>query len=76
MTEGPRITADDLGLPDVPGSTVSLNLRKVRAKAERDAIVDALAVTGQNLSRTSEILGITRPTLYTLLKKHDLHSDD
>jgi predicted DNA-binding transcriptional regulator AlpA len=29
-------------------------------------------VTGWNLSRTADLLGITRPTLYDLLQKNDI----
>jgi two-component system NtrC family response regulator len=31
-----------------------------------------MTYTDNNVSRTAELLGVTRPTLYNLLKKHDL----
>jgi len=49
-----------------------LNLRLARQRAEREAIRQALAVSGWNLSRAAELLGITRPTLYDLLEKNDI----
>ena len=72
MSDGNRISSLDLGLPESGLATRSLNLREVRDRAEIDAVKDALAITGQNMSRTAELLGITRPTLYSLLKKHGL----
>jgi len=74
MTEGKYVSVEDLGLPaSAEGADISwLNLRVARARAERDAIRQALAVAGWNLSRTAELLGITRPTLYDLLEKNDI----
>jgi two-component system NtrC family response regulator len=74
MCEGKYVTVEDLGLPNAgEGGDMSwLNLRVARARAERDAIRQALAVAGQNLSRAAELLGITRPTLYDLLEKNDI----
>ncbi|MGB5101795.1 MAG: PEP-CTERM-box response regulator transcription factor [Steroidobacteraceae bacterium] len=74
MTEGKYVSVEDLGLPaSEEGADLSwLNLRVARARAERDAIRQALAVAGWNLSRTAELLGITRPTLYDLLEKNDI----
>ena len=73
MTEGKYVTVEDLGLPaEGEASLEWLNLRVARARAEKEAITQALAITGFNLSRTAELLGITRPTLYDLLGKNDI----
>jgi two-component system NtrC family response regulator len=72
MSEGKYITADDLGLPSQSTDFSLLNLRVARQRAERDAIRQALAVCGGNVSRAAELLGITRPTLYDLLEKNDI----
>jgi Bacterial regulatory protein, Fis family len=45
-----------------------------RARAEAQAVRQALAVARGNLSRASELLGVTRPTLYDLLDKHGIDS--
>jgi two-component system NtrC family response regulator len=72
MSEGKYVTVDDLG-PPVDGTHFSyLNLREARQRAERDAIRQAVAVAGGNLSRAAELLGITRPTLYDLLEKNEV----
>ena len=74
MAEGKYIGMDDLGLPGVDraGAGEFLNLRSARQRAESEAIRQALAVSGGNLSRAAELLGITRPTLYDLLGKNDI----
>jgi two-component system NtrC family response regulator len=41
----------------------------VRSRAEFEAVRQALALTQGNVSRTAELLGITRPTLYDLIEK-------
>jgi len=73
MADGDRLSCEDLGLPNPsaePGSTTSdLDLRTVREAAERQAIVAALARTNGNIVKASEMLGVSRPTLYDLMKK-------
>jgi two-component system NtrC family response regulator len=69
MAEGKYVGVEDLGLPQAGDAVSWLNLREVRARAERDALRQAMAVSGGNLSRAAELLGITRPTLYDLLEK-------
>jgi two-component system NtrC family response regulator len=73
MADGERITCDDLGLPSPQrdGSTpaAELDLRTVREAAERQAIVAALARANGNIVKASELLGVSRPTLYDLMKK-------
>ena len=73
MAEGKHVTAADLGLQEPAPSDINfLNLRTVRQQAERRAIEQALLVAGGNLSRTAELLGITRPTLYDLMDKNQI----
>ncbi len=73
MSEGKYVTVEDLGLPGDGGADLSwLNLRVARQRAESEAIRRALAVSGGNLSRAADLLGITRPTLYDLMQKNDI----
>ena len=53
----------------------SLNLREVRQRAESKAIRIALTKSYGNISKASEMLGITRPTLYDLLNKYGLSAE-
>lgn len=72
MVDGDQVRADDLGLQAVAlneGSAVSLDLRVVRKLAERSAVVTALARSDGNIVKASEILGISRPTLYDLMER-------
>ena len=45
------------------------DLRRVREAAERQAILLALARTDGNVAKASEMLGISRPTLYDLMNR-------
>ena len=74
MADSDRLSCDDLGLPPPPASTneaerSDLDLRTVRDAAERQAIVAALARSNGSIVRASEILGVSRPTLYDLMKR-------
>jgi two-component system NtrC family response regulator len=72
MSEGKQINAQDLDL-EVPDESITfLNLRAVRQEAERKVLRQALAQAAGNLSKASQLLGITRPTLYDLMKKHNI----
>jgi two-component system, NtrC family, response regulator len=74
VAEGPLITATDLELRAPDLAPAALNLKEVRAKAERQAVVQALQITTGNIARAADLLGITRPTLYDLLERHGLSS--
>ena len=74
MADSQRVGADDIGLP-VPGAdrgddaVRDLDLRTVREAAERQAVIAALARTNSNIAKASEVLGVSRPTLYDLMHK-------
>ncbi len=73
MAETERLSCEDLGLPSPPAESEAersdLDLRTVREAAERQAIVAALARANGSIVRASEILGVSRPTLYDLMKR-------
>ncbi len=71
MAESPLITPEDLELT-APEEAMPLNLKQVRGEAERRAILRALNHTDSNVSETAKILGVTRPTLYSLMEKYDI----
>jgi len=71
MADGKRVTASDLELScDTSDGDDQLNLRQVRERAERAAIVQALQHCQYNMAQASRLLGITRPTLYNLTDKY------
>ena len=74
MADGSQVSLDDLELPSKEGAgdQEPFNLREVREQAETHAILRALARTDGNVSKTSELLGVTRPTLYNLMKKYGI----
>ncbi len=69
MAEGTLLDAPDLDLGETPEATI-LNLKAVRENADRKAIRLALARTDNNVSTASKLLGVSRPTLYDLMKQY------
>jgi len=73
MADGKLVTAADL---DLEGSDAEdsdqINLKAVRDAADRKAIRRAIARTEGNISNAAKLLGISRPTLYDLIKQHGL----
>lgn len=74
MAEGAFVTADDLDLGDEDTDDLQLNLKAAREAADRSAITRAVARTEGNISSAAKLLGISRPTLYDLMKQYDLHA--
>lgn len=72
MSEGPHITLEDLGLPPGAPQAENIDLRDARNAAEYKVMVKALARTGGNIARASELLGVSRPTLYDLMSHHGI----
>jgi two-component system, NtrC family, response regulator len=72
LCESDQITARDLELDPAAMPAQSFDLRQAREQAERRTIQQALAHAEGNVSLTAELLGVTRPTLYTLLNRYDL----
>jgi two-component system, NtrC family, response regulator len=69
MAEGHLIHGRDLGLDTPVTAPPQLNLAEVRLNAERQALIQALALAHNNVSRAAELLGVSRPTLYDLLER-------
>ncbi|KGJ95970.1 PEP-CTERM-box response regulator transcription factor [Thalassotalea sp. ND16A] len=77
MASGSLIDDVDLGLvwaQSQQAENLDFNLRVIRENAETRAIEKAYAIAEGNMSKTAELLGITRPTLYNLVDKHGLQS--
>ncbi|MGA1676146.1 MAG: PEP-CTERM-box response regulator transcription factor [Pseudomonadales bacterium] len=75
LADGRLVTARDLELKPPEYSiedNMPLDLREVRARGERDAIQRAMARAQDNVSKAARLLGISRPTLYSLLQKYEI----
>ncbi|MEM7042289.1 MAG: PEP-CTERM-box response regulator transcription factor [Pseudomonadota bacterium] len=83
LAEGSMIRASDLSLGATPGAapaqmqkpqqppTEFISLREARDHAERLAVDAAVRKSEGNLSTAAKLLGISRPTLYSLLRRHE-----
>ncbi len=69
----PMVSAEDLGLGDFSGAQLEvITLKAAREHAERDALNRAIVVADGNVSKVAALLGVTRPTVYDLMSKHNL----
>ncbi len=73
MADGKLVGPDDLDLDkENEDAGEALNLKSAREQSDRKMIRHALARSEGNISSTAKMLGISRPTLYDLLKQYDL----
>jgi two-component system NtrC family response regulator len=71
MADGRYIEPEDLELEAV-GDTRLPTLKECREEAEALAIRRALAAADGQVNRAAELLGVSRPTVYHLVKKYNI----
>jgi len=72
MADGQRATPADLDLVAPDEVPEVLNLAQAREEAERREIPRALSRAEGNISQAAKLLGISRPTLYDLMRQHNI----
>ena len=70
LSEGTNLKAEDISLEKK--STVKSSPRQTLDEAEAQTIRDTMARCNGNLTLVAKELGISRPTLYSKLKKYDI----
>ncbi len=70
MCDGGRIGIEDLDFGQAEEAGEPLNLKQVREAADRKAITRAVAQAQGNISQAAKLLGVSRPTLYDLMKQY------
>ena len=76
MADGLLVSATDLELATSTGEPMPFNLREVRDLAERQAVLRALSSATNNVAQAARLLGITRPTLYSLINRFQIEIQD
>ncbi len=69
MCDGRFITPADLGLGQRPAGPAATTLARAMQQSERDIVVAALERNRHNMSATARDLGISRVTLYRLVRR-------
>ncbi|MCK5003171.1 MAG: PEP-CTERM-box response regulator transcription factor [Gammaproteobacteria bacterium] len=69
MSDEKYITAADLELDTAPAERMNYNLKDIREKVERQAIIRAISHVNGKIAPAAELLGVSRPTLYDLINK-------
>ena len=69
MSEGKKITAEDLELESTVGKKEPMVLKDARKMLEKDLILKAITRNDNSLTKAAAELGVSRPTLYDLMEK-------
>jgi two-component system NtrC family response regulator len=79
MAESSVVESGDLGFTDTltttrptPLAAEIVTLREAKDKIEKELAVSAIARCAGNIAKAAELLGVSRPTLYDIIKKHNL----
>jgi two-component system, NtrC family, response regulator len=73
LADSKLVSAADLDLQSSDAADEAIiNLRAVREAAENQAVRRAIARADGNISGAAKLLGISRPTLYDLMKTHNV----
>jgi two-component system NtrC family response regulator len=73
LSDGRVIGATELELEaQADANGASATLKAAKQVLEKEIIAKALQENGGNISKTARALGISRPTLYQLMERHDL----
>ncbi len=77
LSEGPLVGPQDLGFDAKINTSLMVGpdirtLKEAKETVEKEMVVGALDRQEGNISKAAEELGISRPTLYDLMKKHGL----
>lgn len=73
LSESKLINAEDLGFRPTANKSSFQTLRQIREQAESEGIRQAYVLANSNLSKTADLLGVSRPTLYALIDKYKLY---
>jgi two-component system NtrC family response regulator len=69
MSEGKKITLEDLEMELTAGKKEYIALKDAREILEKELILKALMRNENNLTKAASDLGVSRPTLYDLMEK-------
>ena len=69
MAGGPRLTSADLELASSDATYESGQLKQVLEDMKKDLVRGALSRNEGNITRSAKELGVSRPTLYELMKR-------
>ncbi len=74
MSDGPKVTPEDLQLEDALGNFTGKTLRQAREAVEKELIQRTLEKTRGNITRAAAELGVSRPTLHEMISRYALRN--
>jgi two-component system NtrC family response regulator len=74
LADDKLVTAADMDLEVAEGKSAFPTLKQARERAEFDAVTRAMELADGNVSAAAKLLGVSRPTLYDLMKSFNIRS--
>ncbi len=74
MSDGPKVTPEDLQLEGALGNFTGNTLRQAREAVEKELIQRTLEKTRGNITRAAVELGVSRPTLHEMISRYALRN--
>lgn len=74
IAEKGKIMPDDLGLEYDDEPKEILSFKMAREKFEKEFLEKAIARNKGNITRAAKEIGISRPTIYEMIQKYDIHT--
>ena len=74
LADGKMITAQDLDLASAEEQATFPTLKQARERAEYAAVTRALELSDDNVSAAAKLLGVSRPTLYDLMRTFNIRA--
>ena len=76
FTAGPEAGVEEMTTAGLGFDISGMKLKDARSLVEKKLVTEAMATAEGNVQKAAEALGVSRPTLYDLMKKHGLYVEE
>lgn len=74
VSESTLITPEDLSLGEEATSQGVPPIKEAKHKVEKESLIRALEASDYNISRAARLLGVSRPTVYNLMRRYGIRT--
>ncbi len=76
ISESEVIRPEDLSIQAPEAPKRPSGIKEIRQRIEKESLLQALKASNYNITRTAKILGVSRPTVYNLMRRYRIQSKD